>query len=127
MSAAAARPYDRADQIRRDLPYVRNLLHARGWGEELLGIIADQRAQISCLLDEQWSEAYRSYLQSPNWQTRREAALLRAGFSCELCGTKEPRRLQVHHRDYLRAFHETPTDLIVLCGRCHRKHHGRDS
>jgi 5-methylcytosine-specific restriction endonuclease McrA len=29
----------------------------------------------------------------------------------------------VHHRTYARIGSEDPMDLVVLCSRCHRKHH----
>lgn len=111
------RPYDRVDAIRRR-PW-------DYWTEDdaryLLDVIADQRASLASLHDEQWQEAYQNYLVGPAWQALKEAAKRNARYQCELCGNRS--RLQVHHRDYAHVFHEAPEDLIVLCARCHRRHH----
>lgn len=64
---------------------------------------------------------YLAYLDSPEWQEKRKAALERAGHRCQLCaGTT---RLQVHHNSYANLYREAPQDLTVLCDGCHRKHH----
>lgn len=65
---------------------------------------------------------YRAYLESEHWQIIREDAINRAGRECQLC--PETRALEVHHRTYARLGYERPTDLVVLCFWCHRKHHG---
>jgi 5-methylcytosine-specific restriction endonuclease McrA len=65
---------------------------------------------------------YQSYLRSEHWMLIREAAKYRAGYQCMLC--PETRALEVHHRTYARIGHERPSDLVVLCYWCHRKHHG---
>jgi len=65
---------------------------------------------------------YRDYLQSPEWDQRRRAALDHAEWRCQLCYADSD--LQVHHRTYLRLYDELPTDLTVLCARCHAHHHG---
>lgn len=65
---------------------------------------------------------YAEYLQSPHWQLTRAAALERACHRCQLCNSSK--RLQVHHRTYVRLGNEDPTDLTVLCRGCHEKHHG---
>ena len=66
---------------------------------------------------------YREYLESDEWARRRAAALERAEHRCQLCNN--PELLQVHHRTYERVGRERPEDLIVLCGGCHVRHHGR--
>lgn len=65
--------------------------------------------------------AYHAYLETPEWKARRNAAIRRAGGSCQLCDS--PKFLQVHHRTYDRIGNEDPSDLTVLCGRCHKKFH----
>lgn len=75
--------------------------------------------------DAPWPERlewYRSvYLLSDHWQQTREVALKRADHACQLCGYTGA--LQVHHRSYERLGAELPTDLTVLCERCHGTHH----
>lgn len=113
------RPYDRVHAL--FLQNQRGLPHGVDDVAYLLGVIGDQRAHIARMEDAAWHESYREYLRSHEWRRRRELALLAAGFRCEMCGKKG--RLQVHHRDYMHVFHESPNDLIVLCGTCHRRHH----
>ena len=69
--------------------------------------------------------AYAAYLNSPQWQERRQAALRRAGFRCEGC--PETDGLEVHHLTYERLGFERTTDLMVLCNVCHSQEHGRGS
>lgn len=64
---------------------------------------------------------YREYLDSPEWAERREAIRDRAGYRCEDCGRMW--RLQVHHVTYERRGWEWPSDLKLLCGRCHTSCH----
>jgi 5-methylcytosine-specific restriction endonuclease McrA len=64
---------------------------------------------------------YREYLQTKYWRARRSRALRLAHFRCQACGS--PRRLEVHHRTYARRGREADADLVVLCGRCHRRRH----
>jgi 5-methylcytosine-specific restriction endonuclease McrA len=66
---------------------------------------------------------YREYLQTPEWQQRRKAALKRAGYACQVCNRK--RQLHVHHRTYERRGDEYTADLIVLCDDCHALYHGK--
>jgi 5-methylcytosine-specific restriction endonuclease McrA len=61
---------------------------------------------------------YREYLQTPEWQATRKAALKRAWYRCQVCNDhKMP--LYVHHRTYERRGHELPEDVFVLCASCH--------
>lgn len=65
--------------------------------------------------------AYSEYLKSAGWQTRRAAALKRAGHRCQVCNGDK--RLEVHHRTYERLGHERAADLVVLCRDCHQLFH----
>lgn len=65
---------------------------------------------------------YRDYLLTPEWQERRQEALARAGYRCQVCNGRE--RLEVHHRTYERRGHEEPGDLTVLDEDCHELYHG---
>lgn len=64
---------------------------------------------------------YREYLQTPEWQETRKAALKRARFMCQTCSSAD--RLQVHHRTYVRRGCEYAADLVVLCEPCHQTFH----
>ena len=65
---------------------------------------------------------YDEYLQTEHWrQHLRPYALKLAGGRCQLCnGGGE---LHVHHRTYERRGYEDIKDVIVLCKKCHEKHH----
>lgn len=65
---------------------------------------------------------YAIYIRSEAWHQRAAEAKARAGHECALC--PETRGLEVHHRTYDRLGDELPTDLVVLCWWCHRRHHG---
>lgn len=65
---------------------------------------------------------YREYLQSPEWQVRRQWALARAGYRCQVCNGQGV--LDCHHRTYERVGREHPEDVTVLCRRCHQLFHG---
>jgi hypothetical protein len=66
---------------------------------------------------------YAQYLQTRHWDELREAAKANAGNRCQLCNTESG--LQVHHRTYERRGREELSDLTVLCGGCHSKHHDK--
>ena len=68
------------------------------------------------------SDDYATYLASDHWQTLRRAAIDYYGDACVLCATTGD-GVEVHHRNYARRGKERLRDLIVLCGRCHAKHH----
>lgn len=64
---------------------------------------------------------YAEYLKTDHWQVVRGAALERAGHACQLCNATDD--LHVHHRTYERRGQELPSDVIVLCKRCHEQFH----
>jgi hypothetical protein len=67
------------------------------------------------------SPEYIAYLGSPEWQRKRRVALAQAEHRCQVCNGA--RELDVHHRTYERLGDERPTDLTVLCRRCHNLFH----
>jgi hypothetical protein len=68
--------------------------------------------------------SYKVYLQSPEWVARAEDAKRRAGQRCQGCNaSRDDVTLDAHHRTYERIGHECPTDLTVLCRRCHQAIH----
>lgn len=66
-------------------------------------------------------EWYKNYLKSDQWKLCRKAALIRAGYRCQVCGARHG--LHVHHNDYARVGREEPEDLVVLCEVCHSWFH----
>ena len=71
----------------------------------------------------------RSYFEKRRLGERRELsltvnqqALVRAGYRCETCGTKE--RLEFHHIGYVGDV--SAFNCRVLCGRCHEKLHSAE-
>ncbi|MGE0745272.1 MAG: HNH endonuclease [Rhodospirillales bacterium] len=69
------------------------------------------------------NERYASYLQSPQWQGKRDAVRLRALGRCEFCGAA---MRDVHHVRYPKTLGTEPDDdLLAVCGRCHDLSHGR--
>jgi 5-methylcytosine-specific restriction endonuclease McrA len=61
--------------------------------------------------------AYREYLKSPRWQTKRRKRLETDGYACVLCHSTQ--MLEVHHLTYNRLGHERNYDLRTLCHDCH--------
>lgn len=88
-----------------------------GHDEELRAKLLTQQARTSQLRKMPFSE----YRLTPEWRSRRNRVLLRAGNRCELCYTTG--QLEVHHRTYDRYGEELLSDLIALCRRCHRRFH----
>ena len=68
--------------------------------------------------------AYRRFLRTPEWLVQRARVIVRSGGLCEICHKRKLR--QVHHRFYSDPIAATPdSDLIGLCGFCHRREHIR--
>lgn len=66
---------------------------------------------------------YPDYLETEHWRAKRREAIAHYGPTCVLCGSYD--RVQVHHRSYENLGDEPLTDLIVLCRKCHAKHHDK--
>lgn len=67
---------------------------------------------------------YAEYLKTDHWQELRTRMLKRAGYSCQVCNSKNV-SLHVHHRTYANRGNEDYSDLIVLCANCHGKFHDK--
>lgn len=67
---------------------------------------------------------YREYIRSDEWRNKARDAITRSTGRCAMCGTRK--NLTVHHNTYERIGNELPTDLTVVCWKCHRRHHLRD-
>lgn len=61
---------------------------------------------------------YRAYIASPEWREKATAAKARVGHRCQVCN-RDDLVLDAHHRTYERLGRELPTDITVLCRRCH--------
>lgn len=66
-------------------------------------------------------EAYLAYLQSAEWQAKREQAFKSKGRKCKACGCED--NLHVHHISYKNLGCERLKELVVLCEACHRLVH----
>ncbi len=71
---------------------------------------------------------YSEFLNTFYWKLVREAKILAAEFSCELC-SKKTWQLDVHHKTYAHhgAEHRNLGDLSVLCHKCHTKQHKKET
>lgn len=72
-----------------------------------------------------WRKKYQRYIASRAWRRFRERVFEAQGRYCKACGKgpDEGKKLQVHHLNYKRLFHEHLADVQVLCWQCHRKEH----
>lgn len=80
---------------------------------------------------EQKKAQYQEYLQSENWDSKRQYLFNLLGRACELCGNSDV--VQVHHLTYERLYQERKSDLLVVCSKCHgtvdknrREYNGQD-
>ena len=67
---------------------------------------------------------YKLYLLSEHWKQKRIEAFKFYGKKCMMCGDSD-KQLSVHHNNYDNLGNESMQDLIVLCGECHGRHHGK--
>lgn len=66
---------------------------------------------------------YYEFLKTPYWKAVSERKRRSANFKCQLCNSKL--NIVTHHKTYeIRGYeHENLDQLIVLCKKCHEKHH----
>lgn len=67
-----------------------------------------------------WKGSYNAYMNSLQWQEKRQWILIRADGRCERCN-KACKRLQVHHLHYRNFTQERDDDLLAVCETCHKK------
>lgn len=72
----------------------------------------------------EWWDWYHAYLQSSEWQDKRQRVLERDEHVCRGCGLWPA--TQVHHLTYQRVGHEMLFDLVAICDRCHDKIHATE-
>lgn len=67
---------------------------------------------------------YDDFLRTKYWSILKRFKLLKAKYSCELCGMKNT-ELHVHHKTYDNRGSEyrNLNDIIVVCSMCHRRIH----
>lgn len=77
------------------------------------------------------SEFYKEYMKSEEWRKKELERLAIDDFKCCMCGRTDGQTrygLQVHHTTYKRLGQENVyTDLVSLCGRCHKWIHNYNS
>lgn len=61
---------------------------------------------------------YQRHITSKKWQRFKRRVKLSRGECCERCGAASV-GLEVHHVTYERLGNELPSDVLVLCHRCH--------
>lgn len=73
------------------------------------------------------SPEYERYIRSEAWKQKAAERMSIDDYKCVMCGRPAAccrRSLQVHHISYKNLGHENAlTDLVTLCGACHRKIH----
>lgn len=68
--------------------------------------------------DVDWRIKYQKHLKSAQWKNTRRDLFRWRGRKCEVC--KMPSfNLEIHHLNYKRMGHELPSDLIIVCKKCH--------
>jgi hypothetical protein len=65
--------------------------------------------------------SYAEYLASEEWAKLKEIKLKQSDNRCQVCYKKG--KLHIHHRTYIRIFHEKLSDLTALCPTCHLTFH----
>jgi 5-methylcytosine-specific restriction endonuclease McrA len=71
------------------------------------------------------SKEYEKYIKSEQWEAKRQERIKIDG-CCVMCGRPldKIRSVQVHHISYERlGAEDVYTDLVTLCGTCHRRLH----
>jgi 5-methylcytosine-specific restriction endonuclease McrA len=71
----------------------------------------------------EWFEAHNEYLQTDEWQEKREAVLDREDSLCQGC--RAALATQIHHLNYDNWRDELLFQLVALCEDCHERVHGR--
>lgn len=67
---------------------------------------------------QEWRRRYELYLQSPQWESKRQAALKRDRWLCQGCLSR--RATQVHHLTYDHLGNELLWELQSVCTECHK-------
>ena len=68
---------------------------------------------------------YHDYLLTRHWTKKRIEVAIHYGYECQFCHEKNPIKFEIHHKTYKRLGKEIMSDLLFLCGKCHRDYHKR--
>lgn len=68
-----------------------------------------------------YRKEYLEYLESVEWEKKRQRTFMFKGEECEVCGDKK--NLHIHHATYDNFKNEKDEDLFVLCKKCHKEYH----
>lgn len=79
------------------------------WGEDRMKSSTERR------------RAYRAYIESDEWKSRREEHYQTHRYKCSVCGVSK--KLQLHHVTYRNQGREKEGDLTWLCGKHHKEVH----
>lgn len=66
---------------------------------------------------------HKQVLESKRWKELRRRRIREVGGKCERCGASGV--LELHHRHYQTLGEERPSDVEVVCRRCHAEGHGK--
>jgi hypothetical protein len=69
-----------------------------------------------------YKSKYEEYINSGQWKAFKLMIFAARGARCERCSSN--RHLNLHHKTYERLTNELPTDVEILCRKCHESHHG---
>lgn len=112
---------------------------APSWDEELNGRYRAKRTAAAAAVEakflkrhreiergiehdaKRWQDQYAAYRRTPQWQSKRNKVMQRAGGLCEGC-LEEP-AVVVHHKGYRNVGDELLFELVALCRACHGKAH----
>ena len=78
---------------------------------------AEQGQRELAKKNNEWWQWYKEYLQSPQWQDKRQRVLQRDRHQCRAC--ERSRATQVHHLTYEHVGNEPLFDLVAVCKSCH--------
>ena len=71
----------------------------------------------------EWFEAHSKYLQTDQWQEKRDAVLERENNLCQGC--RAALAVHIHHTSYDHWRNELLFELVALCADCHERAHRR--
>lgn len=68
-----------------------------------------------------YKQEYLTYLDSVDWEKKRQRTFMFKGEECEICGRKD--HIHIHHATYDNFKDEKDEDLFVFCKDCHYEYH----
>jgi hypothetical protein len=80
---------------------------------------AQDRLEQDSEKNREWWRRYNAYLATPQWRSRRNRVMRRAGGTCEAC--LEQPATEVHHTTYEHVCNEPLWELRAVCHECHEQ------